>query len=198
MKKLNAKGFGVVEGLLIFVIIALIAGVSFYVYKTNKSTEETSNSTNSALSEDIDTGITKVDLELTVPADIEKLPPETPESFRVQLLKELKANTPTDGCVGVYMIHRISQANVQGGGSARSVDESDDKLEIEKCGSGAPFLWVLEPSGEWNQISLNGGATCKSEGGGLVYTEFAAQCYSGTNYETLIKNPNGSVTSISE
>lgn len=37
MKKLNNKGFGIVEGLLIFVIVGLIGGTIFYVYKANKN-----------------------------------------------------------------------------------------------------------------------------------------------------------------
>lgn len=35
MKKLNSKGFGIIEGLLILVIIGLIGGVGYYVYKKN-------------------------------------------------------------------------------------------------------------------------------------------------------------------
>jgi uncharacterized protein YxeA len=37
MKKLNKKGFGVVEVLLIFVIVALIGGVGFYIYSKNQN-----------------------------------------------------------------------------------------------------------------------------------------------------------------
>lgn len=45
MKKLNAKGFTVVEGLLIFVIIGIIGGVGWWVYSQNK-TPKTLDSTN--------------------------------------------------------------------------------------------------------------------------------------------------------
>lgn len=37
MKKLNQKGFGVVEGLLIFVALAIVAGTGFYVYNKVKN-----------------------------------------------------------------------------------------------------------------------------------------------------------------
>src|SRR3990167_7517418 len=41
MKKLNQKGFSAVEAILIFVIIAMLAGVGWYVWKQNKSSEPT-------------------------------------------------------------------------------------------------------------------------------------------------------------
>jgi hypothetical protein len=39
MKKLNQKGFGVVEGILIFVAVALIAGTGYYVYKQSQNSD---------------------------------------------------------------------------------------------------------------------------------------------------------------
>lgn len=45
MKKLNEKGFGVVEGLLVVVIVALLGGAGFYVYNSNKKTSESLNNT---------------------------------------------------------------------------------------------------------------------------------------------------------
>lgn len=53
MKKLDSKGFGVVEGLLIVVIIGLIGGVGYYVYSQNKdsSNDATSEATKPAQNE---------------------------------------------------------------------------------------------------------------------------------------------------
>lgn len=45
MKKLNTKGFTAIEGLLILVIVGIIGGAGYYVYKSQKDTEDTSNST---------------------------------------------------------------------------------------------------------------------------------------------------------
>ncbi len=44
MKKLNQKGFGAIEGLLIFIIVALIGGAGFYVYQSNKSNPDNAKS----------------------------------------------------------------------------------------------------------------------------------------------------------
>lgn len=44
MKKLNSKGFGVIEGLLILVIVGLIGGIGFYVYKQQVDTKNNSDS----------------------------------------------------------------------------------------------------------------------------------------------------------
>lgn len=47
MNKLNQKGFGAVEGLLIFVVLALIGGAGFYVYRqvSNDETDKPLNDT---------------------------------------------------------------------------------------------------------------------------------------------------------
>jgi hypothetical protein len=44
MKKLNQKGFGIVEGLLIFVAVALIAGTGYYVYKQSQNSDKAQSS----------------------------------------------------------------------------------------------------------------------------------------------------------
>lgn len=44
MNKINQKGFGIVEGLLVFIAVAIIAGVGFYVYRTSKDNPETAKS----------------------------------------------------------------------------------------------------------------------------------------------------------
>ncbi|MBW3569271.1 hypothetical protein KY385_04035 [Candidatus Parcubacteria bacterium] len=42
MKKLNDRGFGVIEGLLILVIVGIIGGAGFYVYKQNQEPKQSS------------------------------------------------------------------------------------------------------------------------------------------------------------
>lgn len=44
MKKLNTKGFGVVEGLLIVLIIIVLGGVGYYVFNSQKKQNESQNS----------------------------------------------------------------------------------------------------------------------------------------------------------
>lgn len=41
--KLNQKGFGVVEGLLIFVIVGIVGGTGYYVYKNNQNDKPVDN-----------------------------------------------------------------------------------------------------------------------------------------------------------
>ena len=52
MKKLNQKGFGIVESLLIFVIVAIICGAGFYVYRSNKNTPENAKSDSQAVEDE--------------------------------------------------------------------------------------------------------------------------------------------------
>lgn len=56
--KLNQKGFGLVEGLLVIITLTLIVGVGFYVVNANKDKEET-NSTNGSTQADSKPGDTK-------------------------------------------------------------------------------------------------------------------------------------------
>lgn len=42
MKKLNIKGFSAVEGLLIVILVALVAGIGFYVYNQSQKQDSTS------------------------------------------------------------------------------------------------------------------------------------------------------------
>ncbi len=46
--KLNQKGFGVVEGLLVVIALVLVGGVGYYVYGQNRDTNKTSNSSDSS------------------------------------------------------------------------------------------------------------------------------------------------------
>lgn len=45
MLRLNSKGFGLIECLLIFVIVGLIGGAGYYVYNAQKNTNETLDNT---------------------------------------------------------------------------------------------------------------------------------------------------------
>ena len=45
MKRLNARGFGAVEAILVFVALGIVGGASFYVYTANKNTKESLNNT---------------------------------------------------------------------------------------------------------------------------------------------------------
>lgn len=65
MKKLNQKGFGVLEGMLIFVVIAIVAGVGIYIWNnkdtgdtTNNSSEDTSKSEKSQAPKKLKAGYT--------------------------------------------------------------------------------------------------------------------------------------------
>lgn len=49
MKKLSRRGFSLVEGLLIFVIVTLVAGAGYYVY--NRANQDTANTIQTPLSE---------------------------------------------------------------------------------------------------------------------------------------------------
>lgn len=206
MKK-NEKGFGAVEILIVLVIVGLIGGTGWYVLRgKNKITKpsETSNThktesqasqtkksvENNTASNKIDTSIHDVDIKLHTEADIDKLPSYIPASFKTYMLSILRNNKPyNNGDIAVtpqYIINKISQVNIKGG-----------QFPVDKNGQGypggAPAIWVLTPSGTWDEETLNG-PVCKSKNGGLVYEEFVPKCYTNPKTDSFVKNPNGSIT----
>jgi hypothetical protein len=79
MKKLNQKGFGIVEGLLIFVAVALIAGTGYYVYKQSQNNDKAQSSVEVAVKEKPDT---------TMPSSNYQ---QTPQNFIKELLSAVGA-----------------------------------------------------------------------------------------------------------
>ncbi len=82
MKKLNSKGFGAVEAILIVIIVGLIAGVGYYVYNQSQKQDETSQPQSSTTTippttekqEDVDYGklsIKETGVSLELSKDIE-------------------------------------------------------------------------------------------------------------------------------
>ncbi len=202
MKK-NQNGFSAVGILLVVVVLGLIGGTGWYVWQKQDKNDAVTK-TSSQISEDKaktqetkkETNLTTIDVNISLKtaADISKLPSSIPESFKTYLLGKLKANTPdTLGCIVLYSVSKISAVNIKGGGAAVSATGNDNS----ECIGGAPLVWVLTPAGKWDEVSLNT-AVCKSENGGLIYEEFAAECYTNPNTESLVKNPNGSVTALTQ
>jgi hypothetical protein len=201
MKK-NENGFGLVVVVLMLVLAGIVGFTGWYVWQNqqknsaNSNTAETAsnNKETSDTKTKIDTTITDVNISLKTEADISKLPSITPTSFKEYILEKLKKNTPdADGCIELYSISKISIVNIKGGGASVSTSANDGG----SCIGGAPRVWVLAPTGTWDDVTLNGPA-CKSDNGGLVYEEFAPECYTDPNVDSLVKNPNGSIASLAQ
>lgn len=203
MKK-NINGFSAVEIAIIVVIVGLLGGISWFVYSRN-SDDATRNSETQAqtsknnidqepVSDEVDTSIYEVDIDMQTAADISKLPEYTPESFKKYMLDILQENefyhneVDDVDTITQYQISKISQFNIIGG-----------RVPVDKNGEtragGAPAIWVLTPTGKWDEESLNG-AVCKSENGGLIYEEFVEECFTDPNTDSWVKNPNGSITTL--
>jgi hypothetical protein len=156
------------------------------------TSEESSNTEQSPIK--IDTSIHDVDIKMQSAADINQLPSYAPSSFKPYMQQILANNTASKGmfdcgtAVVQYQISKITQVNIEGG--TVPVNEKG-----QTCSGGAPVIWVLAPTGSWDQETRNG-IVCKSKNGGLIYEEFAPECYLDAN--SLIKNSNGSITSLNK
>lgn len=205
MKK-NENGIAIIAVLLVLIVIGVLAGTGWYVWKNQhrnnaqqnqtptQPTEAKKESPQSEQKKKVDTTIAEVNVLLKTAADIDKLPAVTPTSFKAFMLEKLQNNKPSaEGCMQMYSISKISAVNIKGGGATVSTTGEFGG----ECVGGAPVLWVITPDGKWDEVSLNG-VVCKSSGGGLVYEEFAAECYKDPNTDSLVKNPNGSIKSLAQ
>ena len=201
------RGFSLVEVLLTVLVLCVAGFASYTVWSNNQDDsvkteeillqEQQSAEPNIEVSidEDVDNmqknRVYEVEINsLVTLEDTKKLPEYTPVSFKQYIAELLRNNTPKDdGCISSYSIVLISNFNINGGASSNLASPAGEEGEDLACGSGAPLMWVLNPDSSWEEISRNG-TLCRSEGNGLVYEEFAAECFDG---EEFIKNPNGSV-----
>ena len=197
MKK-TEQGFGILEAVIIVMIVALLLLAGWFVLNKQKSdTDSQTGSTNNNVTQTDPTTIYDVDITLQTEADLDKLPDYTPASFKTYLAEILRNNSyaynENEGVDTIveYRISKISQVNIAGG---RAVVDKDGN----GYPGGAPVIWVLTPSGAWDEESLNG-PVCTSKNGGKIYEEFAAECYTeygATDQSSWGKNPHGSITSL--
>lgn len=193
MKKLHQKGFSLVEGLLIVVLIGLIAGVGFYVYRQSQDNNSSKSDTPRTAQEDSqkkNPNITELDpaIELTKPSDVEKLPDSTPDSFIAYLEKEL-SKPPEDGCIEMISISKVSELNLSGSvGSANA-----ETLEpSEGCFGGASATWYLQGD-KWQLLAMQAPISCDELAKMKIYEEFLETCVEDFEAEDInaIPNPNG-------
>jgi hypothetical protein len=186
--------------IIVVLVVALIGALGFVFWQNfiqndvNTSDNETqSKKTNN--DQAFDTSVHTISpIMMQSETDISKLPDYTPSSFRTYISTLLKQNKPPgadcDTAAPAYVVSKISQVNIRGGVGATAQGD-------QNCPGGAPVVWVLTPSGKWDEASLNG-PMCKSENGGLIYEEFMPECYVESSTGSLVKNPNGSITSLNK
>jgi type II secretory pathway pseudopilin PulG len=148
------KGFTLVEGLLIVLIISVVGFAGYTVWnnqqddKNVNSTEiMPANSTDDG-TEEYDTSVYEVNIgDLTKVSNIDKLPDFTPESFVSFFTDILEENENSNkDCTASYSIYTISSNSISGG--VVPVEEGDTF-----CGSGAPLRWVNK-DGTWKEESV--------------------------------------------
>lgn len=216
----NESGFGLVLLLVILLAVGAVGTTGWFIYanQQTKTTNKTAATTTKQVSqnsseqkpadiapsaqEEASPYVHTVDITLQTEADSSKLPEYTPASFRTYMLEKLKNNKSWDSGTDAngspviltdnYIVLKISPVNIFGG----SVPVSKNG---EGYAGGVPKLWVLNLQGSWDEVSLNGWVLCTTENGGKVYQEFAAECYtSDDSTSKLIKNPNGSISSLQQ
>ena len=189
----NQKGFGLVEGLLIVIVLTLVVGVGFYVYNANKEDPQISNSSiqhkqpepEEAVEEKtvpaiIDYG--EEGIELKEKADVDKLT-DASEAFKEFMASELPGKaTECSEFFNVNMIVRDEFA-VGGGGS--------------NCGGGAKAVWMKKDDKWFLNTELGGHEVplCSKLIKYKVPVEIEEECQDDSkpvedyNY-SIVKNPN--------
>lgn len=193
MKPLNRKDISLQRLLLALLLAAALVGLGWFAW-SQSSRDNSSEVAQEHAGDRVDGEDSAEDVhELRTVEDIDKLTPGAPESFVRLMTDNLEKNQPDEnGCITVYQVSMISTVNIRGG---HYYETNDSETSDFECGSGAPNLWVLTPAGDWDWVSRNGHPPCVSENGGLIYEEYAPECLEQES-GTLVKNPNGSVTSL--
>lgn len=159
------KGFSLVEGLLIILILAVVGFGGWYVWDSNndeqtavdnyqKSANIDQSNTEPAPNQKTEnqdvTTVHQVNIDgLSTENDLSKLPDYTPDSFVDYFSAILKENENSSGTcsVNTYEIYTISSDRITGG--VKPTENGD----ASKC-SGAPISWALGSDGVWSEESI--------------------------------------------
>ncbi len=129
--KLNQKGFGVIEGLLVVIALTLIVGVGFYVVNASKDDDKNKASTSTS--------------EITKPAETkqatEQQPQKTDEAFVIEAVKAAGVPTANGSSVPVTEAKVTSVVGANAKGTASTGEE----------GSGFAFI-AHKTNGKWEVI----------------------------------------------
>lgn len=133
MKRLHQKGFSAVEGLLIFVALALLGGVIYYVYNANRKTSDSLDNINSSknTSQKTNNQTPQEDVQADEAADWTVFTSSNGWSMRIPDGWNLYTNTSTGGLSsGLSLEYKPGTRGV--------VEELDG-------GRGGPFLLNIAP-----------------------------------------------------
>lgn len=205
MQKLHNKGFTVVEVLLLVVLVALVAGIGYYIYTQSQKQDETSKPQSSVSqpsnshqdtpkSENVTYLADNQQIILVKPGDESKLPDDIPASFKAFMKEKLSKNSKPDkyGCYTLYSVEKYSALNISGGTGA--VNDLSGEWEAGSCGGGAAAFWYLK-NGEWGEHVTQAINTCDDIAKTTIYEEFIRSCLKGNGEDmnAIVKNPNGSI-----
>ncbi|MDX1765492.1 MAG: hypothetical protein R3313_00910 [Candidatus Saccharimonadales bacterium] len=199
--KLNNRGFGVIE---IVLIVVLVGAVGFTLWQINKTDETVSDSetstqlvetvnqagdTNNNITKVVDGAVYYLDdselISLIYEEDVSKLPEGTPQGFIDLVVKEvLSENDPADDCVSELKISRISPVNVAGslGGA-----NPDDLTDTRTCIGGGKAVYGMSDSGDWMRLVPGEPPLCSDIEEANIYYDFESACFDNG----IQSNPNG-------
>ena len=204
----KSNGFTLVEVLLVLIFIGVVALIGLRVVDSQKQPVAATASTNQqAKAASTKSSVTPAvdalpageikdlgtnSVTLTTAAEIEKLPSNTPVSFKEYMKVKLTANKPTaDGCVEQFTVNKLSTVNVLGG--IGEVEAKTLQAGVGNCGGGAKLVWSLVDS-QWQENGFQALPECSLLVKAKIYEEFMGGCSGSSN--AIVKNPNGSITQL--
>lgn len=199
---MNQRGFTLIEGLFVAVVVGALAFGGFYIFNENNKDEPLQTQTEQQENQDtandeaesafIDLG-SEDKVTIFSLADIDNLPKETPASF-VEFMKDSYDEPVADefGCISATSIKKISSINVLG--SSGSYDAQTRESGTEYCGSGIGIVWYLDSNGQWESLRFQDYKSCELLVENKIYAEFMEKCFDDNNQP--VSNPNGSIKEL--
>ncbi len=215
MKNNYEKGFALVEVLLIVLVVSVIGFGGYYVYTQNTKDKDIETASQSQNSLDNGSGsvsdeqmpieteqspVLKSDeviypeegISLVTTEDLDKLPGNTPESFKTYLADNyLKQNdTSTDACVTGIWLTKLSLYNY--GGSSGPNDNPAINGECEGLGSGKAMFGSPDQGATWEGLTgVQAIVDCDDVVSADLHYEFIGSCASAPGGNGRIDNPLG-------
>ncbi len=185
MKKINQKGFSVVEGLLITGIVAILGFIGWYVYQQSQKQDETSQPQSSTVA--LNSPTTEDESKEQPPKEVPKLVKSVkyanvPEGLKAAIIAEYKENAPA--CLdGDTYISKVDKDLLVG-----SIYDGKFARAGIGCDGGASGLFALH-NGEWTHIySTQDVIPCDGIVTYKVPAAYVEQCLQD---DELIDNPSG-------
>lgn len=192
----DKKGFMFLELILIIVFFVLVGLGIWYITSNNTGNTETDTTSSQTSGDTSPQAADEVHyvadtIKLTTSQDLDKLPANTPESFKSYLTNQyLKANKiSTDACILEVSFSILSLYNYSGGLVPVQNPNSDE--ECPGFGGGKLAIGSADQGATWSSVGGQTYPNCDDVVAANLHQEFVPTCFKDESGSEPVDNPLG-------